>query len=898
MKEKLKELDTDTVKNSLKNNKGLLAASLIVLLAIYIRYIPASDMEYLQALDSYLIYRFSQHIALDWSFPALDFMRYFPYAFPTYAENLGSFFIPAIFYWMGPFLFFSYLEWAQLFPALMGGLSVLAVYYIGKEAFDELTGISAAFFLATIAGIMHRSGAGFFQKDPTSAAFMMVSMYFFIRAWKRSSWYSGIGAGLALGLATTSWGGSSMLWLLYALTIGVMLWINEDIRQLVTAYTPTVLVGAVLAASINHDRFWLTDLDFLANLAMLGFLWSRYLVEELDLIKKPYLPYYTPSLSIIGLVTAALSPLYSQTLADMFIRMTRRVTRQSSGTDTIAGTVAENTPVTLGELSTQLGAVGVSQAHAFLSEPYNVLLSPLTAIGGLIANINGAWPLAFIGIVFLSTTIVLMLLKKLEFVEDTIADKTFYKIAAVVLVVWIGAFSFVFEDPTSGATFIAAGPAVLALVGGIGILKTLEEFGERKIDIEWYHVLIILWAITNILAASAQSRLVFLASFPTAFMAGYMFARVVRNIRSLKPETSTYLALSSSILILDILLIIGLLLSGIGFLPAVVAVAILNGLGFVIFNGKKFDKFSFNTNTVNLGLLGVVILVTVLVNLGSAYSAANSLGESPNELWMENLDYFNEEASEDSVILSWWDYGYHFQSLGQTASVADGGNLGYYTDGERIPYTIAEFLASDSPEEYGELFEKHSVDYIVLDETMIGKYSAVSQISNRDNENFDTMMQLSTSDNIQDSVTESGNRTIVQYSGQGMQAYVPVQTDGETVEISSAPTIESREFRGQVSCVLTDQGVQEFDVDQSLNIDGFGEMCVAENPYFSITNAVLSGQQGFGMGARLVLVPENIVDSTLVRLYLMNGYGIDFVEEVSEASNDYVKTWEVDHEGL
>jgi len=594
MNERLKQLDSESVKNLVKENKMLFLLSVIFLVAVYIRFIPAGDMEYLQALDSYLIYRFSQHIALDWSLPALDFMRYFPYAFPTYAENIGSFYIPAILYWLGPFLFLDYITWAQLFPPLMGGLAVITIYFIGKEAFDPLTGVSAAFFLATIAGVMHRTGAGFFQKDPTSAAFMLISIYFFMRAWKRNDWYSGIGAGTALGLATISWGGSSMLWLLYALTIGVMLWINEDIDNLVTAYTPTILIGAFLAASLNHDRFWLTDLDFLANLAMLLFLWSRYLIEELNLVKESSLSYYVPTVSVFGLIAAVLSPLYSQELANMVMRLLRRVTRQHSDTDIIAGTVAENTPVTLAELSSQLGSVGVGQAHMFISDPYSFLLSPFTAIGSLIGNFNGPWPLAFIGVAFLSAGLVVLLMRKLELLEDGLDDKLFYQILVVVLILWTASFSFVFDDPTPFATMIAVGPALVGLGAALIILYGLDEFGERKIEVEWYHIILVLWAISTILAASAQSRLVFLAAYPTAFMAGYMFAKVIKRLRTLEEESVRYLSIGSGILFIDIVLIIALLLSGIGIILAVVAVGVLNGLGYVIINDLNRD-FSLET---------------------------------------------------------------------------------------------------------------------------------------------------------------------------------------------------------------------------------------------------------------------------------------------------------------
>lgn len=884
----LENLDTDKLRNFVYNNRAFLAVSLIFVMALYLRYQPTQNMEYLQALDSYMAYRVSQHIAFEGSLPAVDFLRYFPYAMPTYLLHQGNVFIPAILYWMGPFLVFDYISWAQFYPALMGSLTVFVVYFIGKEAFDRATGVSSAFFLATIAGVMHRSAAGFFQKEPTAIVFMLISIYFFLRAWKRSDWRSGIGSGLALGIATITWGGSQMIWLLYPLTVGIMLWINEDIRRLVKAYTPAVLVAGFLAFSFNHSRFWITDSLYLVNLGMLMFLWSRYLVEELQLLSKEQIPYYTPAASVTGLIVLALSPLYSNFIADKFVGFLQTATRTGGQGDIVGGTVAENTAVSLGQLSSQLGAISSSRAHMFFEEPVSTVLQPMANLAGVVANINGAWPLAFIGVVFLSTTVLTMVLRKLDIIEKEIKDLTYYKLVIVVLVLWTTGFSIFFE----ASTLIAAGPAALAIIGGIGILYSLEELGEREISFEWHYVLILVWIVSNILATVTQSRLIFMASFPTAFVAGYMFANVGKRIMRLKPESAKYLFLTSGILLIDIMIITALVVSGLQFVVAVVLVALLNGVALMASDKFPEDRTSLEGDGMKVGALGIVIAVTVFVNVASGFTAASSLGGSPNALWMENLEYLEEETPGDSVVLSWWDYGYHFHTIGERATVADGGNHGYYSNERKITYPLADFFSSTEPEEHMDFLEKHSADYIVLDETMIGKYSAVSQIANRDNSQFDNMIPLDSSRNIANELNEE-EENVVRFSTRGLQAYVPVEFGENSVDISSAPTLETQQGRSEIGCVLTDSGVEEFEGTQPMELQGFGEVCIAKNPYFSMERALVSAQQGQPMQAQVVLVPRSITDTTLVRLYLMDGHGIDFVEKVEEGSNDYIKMWEI-----
>lgn len=887
--EKWKQAD---LKQVLMSNWALGSLSVIFLLALYLRLRPAQGMQYLQALDPYMIVRMSRHLALDGNLPVYDFMRYFPYNTPIYTLNLGNIAIPSIVYWLGPFAFFdSYVQYAQFYPALVGALGVVVMYFLGKETFDRLTGISAAFFLATVAGVMHRTSAGFFEKEPTGTLFMLLSLYFFTRSWKREDWMSGIISGLSLGIFSITWGGSKMLWLLYPLVVGLMLWLNEDIRNLIVSYTPAVLIGGGVAAALNPSRFWFTGSLFLVNFGMLGLLWSRYLVEEWNVFEEKQLGYYIPAVSFLGLIALILSPLYSSFIAQRFMSLIGTATQ--SGGDVVAGTVAENTAASLSQLASQLGALNAGRIGALIPE-----LSSLGNIMTALAQINGTWPLAFIGTVFLGSTVVAMVLRKYNVLEESIAGRTYHKIVIVTLLVWTIIFSVLFTDPV----LIAVGPSVLAILGTMGILHGLEEFRPHEIEFKWYYLLPLAWGVTNILGAVTKSRLVFLAAFSIALMSGYTFAILLKKLNSMDIESLEYLGVVGAVVALDIGIVVVLAGFGVQLLLAAAAVIALNGIGLYLTQEiELLEKTGeINGDYIRYSVIGVIVISTLAVNLASGFVAANQLGGSPNNLWMDNLEYMESNTPADSVILSWWDYGYHFETIGDRAAVADGGNLNYYASGEKINYPLADFLTASSFENHTEFLDKHSVDYIVLDETMIGKYSAVSQIAHRSNSEYNYMIQMSTSRNIQNSVMNQNNRTLIQFSNprSGLTTYTPIQQDGQTgsVSISSAPILETRSgSRGEIGCALTDDGVKEFNVSQSMNLGGgLGEVCVAINPYYSVDASIYTANNPNmpARQAKLVLVPRKIADSNLVRLYLMDGYGIEQVEKVEGGSNSYIKMWE------
>ncbi|MFB6147896.1 MAG: hypothetical protein ABEJ66_03350, partial [Candidatus Nanohaloarchaea archaeon] len=137
MRDVFEKIDDFFTAEGLKENWAVLSVSAIFVMAVWLRYMPEQGMRYLQALDPFMIFRMSKHLALSGNLPPVDFMRYFPYATPMYQVQLGDIAFPALLYWLGGFIFFpSYLEWAQFYPALMGGVGVVFMYLLGKELWN------------------------------------------------------------------------------------------------------------------------------------------------------------------------------------------------------------------------------------------------------------------------------------------------------------------------------------------------------------------------------------------------------------------------------------------------------------------------------------------------------------------------------------------------------------------------------------------------------------------------------------------------------------------------------------------------------------------------------------------------------------------------------------------
>jgi asparagine N-glycosylation enzyme membrane subunit Stt3 len=869
LRSRRKKLDRQKLLQKMKQKWAIAPLAIIFILALYLRYSPAQGMKYLQAADPYWIYRMSQHIALEGNYPVLDFMRYFPYAIPNYTVQLGDLFIPAILYNAGfSLLFPSYLEWAQFYPALLGALSTVVMYFLGKELFNRKAGLSAAFFLAVLSGTLRRTSAGFFEKEPLGTFLMLSSLVFFTQAWKRENWFRGILSGLALGLFTVSWGGSQMLWLLYPIVTGAALFLNIELRPLIRSYTPTVIVGGLFASVINPARFWPTSSLFLIAFGALGALWLLFLVKELELIQQKYQPYFMPGLAVLGGIGAILSPLYSQWLADKILVVINVALGKKGGV--IGQTVQENAPPGIVSVASNMGTALARSGNPAV-EVLGMIFSP--------------WTFMTLSLTVLGTALLLKLGQRFDLVSDKVEGRKYlsclHSMQLAVIIIFAGLLVNIF--------FMSALAAVAASAFALAAAYLLEEEAAYKIT----YMMLAGGLVGVSLLFTAGRHLLYLTALPTALI---MIGSLVKYTTGIEAKEIRF----NWVLLVPLLYVFsnlygGMTRSRLVFLATfAVALGAGHGLNVVIKGARNMEipdfemledskKHKIPVKDVQFAL--VLLLVPLIVLNGfSGYGMSQGIRGSPPpspEVWEPSVE-FMQQTPPGSVTLSWWDYGYHFQTLGRTASVADGGNLRYYTNETHQNIPLAGMLNS-TVEGDREFIDKHSADYIWLDYSMIGKFAAVSQIANKDNQNFESIRRFRTPGSLRQSLSTQGNETVATFQAGRTQLFAPIEITNSSAGLSGQPTIRAANGRSMdVGCVITEEGKKTYQTDSDL---GF---CVAEDPFYSLERGVRTGSS-----ARVVIIPEKISDSTFVELYIQDGENVPYAEKVPEASNRYIKMWKI-----
>jgi len=268
------------------HHSSLLVASLlfiILVLAFVIRLLPMRWGTYLSEFDPYFQYRVTEHMvengifswATGWSTmdPSRDFLRWYPYgqeivrmAFPGLPFTAASSYL--ILNALG--LPITLFEFVVLFPAIMGTLTCLVMYFLGKDIGGKEVGLFSALFLALNAAYIGRTSWGFFDDETVGIFGILLFTLFFLRSietekpFKNSLAYA-IAAGLSLGYIFASWGAARYPMGMTVLFVFAMLLLRRYSSRLFFSYSTTFGVALFIAVNIpkNGLRF-LTDSSVLA----------------------------------------------------------------------------------------------------------------------------------------------------------------------------------------------------------------------------------------------------------------------------------------------------------------------------------------------------------------------------------------------------------------------------------------------------------------------------------------------------------------------------------------------------------------------------------------------------------------------------------------------------------
>ena len=171
-------------------------------------------------------------------------------------------------------------------------------------------------------------------------------------------------------------------------------------------------------------------------------------------------------------------------------------------------------------------------------------------------------------------------------------------------------------------------------------------------------------------------------------------------------------------------------------------------------------------NNLRMAYIGAVVLILGAVAF-CGYSfyieiSSQAAGYVPSiytQQWQKAMQWVRENTAQDAVFGHWWDYGYWLQSIGERATVLDGGNAVAYWN----HFTGRYALTGTSSKEAAEFLYAHNTTHFLIDSTDIGKYSAFSSIGS--DVNYDRASYIPTFYKDNQATQETKNATLSVYQG-------------------------------------------------------------------------------------------------------------------------------------
>jgi len=261
---------------------------------------------------------------------------------------------------------------------------------------------------------------------------------------------------------------------------------------------------------------------------------------------------------------------------------------------------------------------------------------------------------------------------------------------------------------------------------------------------------------------SGFSLFVYVLGYVVLFLsAGYVY-----YIRYKKGEISSLKNLKFEYILLFSLLFIGIIgaRSAIRLVMALLPIAAII-IGYVIveitIKAIKTKDEILKFSCIILAILLILSTVFIFYSYyhGSIGAAKNHIPTHYHQQWQYAMSWVRENTPEYAVFGHWWDYGYWVQSIGERATMLDGGNAVSYWN-----YLMGRHgLTAETEEEALELLYSHNVTHFLIDSTEIGKYSAYSSIGS--DESYDRYSWIGTLLLDTKQTQETRNQTVYVYPG-------------------------------------------------------------------------------------------------------------------------------------
>ncbi|MDP3027345.1 MAG: STT3 domain-containing protein [Nanoarchaeota archaeon] len=659
-------------------------------------------------LDPWLFTRQAKTIVENGSLPEIDYMRNVPLGFNNAAETkLLPYMIVWTYYLVNLLGDYSINLAAAIFPVMMFALTIIAFFLFVREIFirkdkktilrANLISIIATFFMIIVPVFLSRTLAGIPEKESAGFFFMFLTFYLFLKAWKSERIRYSIFLSIFAAISTAAMG---LIWggVIYVfVAIGVATLLAFILNKI--SKKEAIMYGFWLGTSILLLIFFSNRYNlsgFLTTTSNLISIFVLFVIVIHSVLWKTKISKYLDSYSK-KIPKNIISIIVSVLLGAFLVSIIFGINFIPNKISGLIETFIK--PVT--------GRWNVTVAEN--RQPY--FTEWRASFGPFLKNVPILFWLFFIGSIILFKEMLKPLLKKDAWI-----------LTCLYILFFLGlVFSRYAPHPSilDGEGFISRlfyfSSAFLLTGALIYYYITYHKQGLKKFEeIDYEYLFFFSIFILTLFTARSAVRLIMVLGPISVILIGYLIITIITKFKQTKDETGK--------IIIGALIVLILLLS------------------FFIFFGNPVTKTPGFYQQIK----------------SEAYSMVPSYY---NQQWQKAMNWVRTETPTNSVFAHWWDYGYWVQSIGDRATVLDGGNAMVYWN-----YLMGRLvLTGDNQKEALEFLYNHNATYLLIDSSDIGKYGAFASIGS--DENYDRYSWIGTFLLDEKQTQETNNQTLLVYTG-------------------------------------------------------------------------------------------------------------------------------------
>ena len=231
--------------------------------------------------------------------------------------------------------------------------------------------------------------------------------------------------------------------------------------------------------------------------------------------------------------------------------------------------------------------------------------------------------------------------------------------------------------------------------------KSQDEIAETKRLTVLYACLFVVWTLITILAVTRGSRFITTIVLPFGLMTG-IFIGFVSDYLKNKLDNDNWL----TVIVVLCAFLVAVPLAVINLMWGVIAFIILLAIGLASIYLLKQKKSADNTSIPIKKYIAVALVVLALVtpSVCGAYMTSNNVVPGTSDPMWNSMVWINQNTDNNTVITSWWDFGYLFEIAADRQVTFDGGSqsgdraywLGQAMTTSNLDYSAAIFRMLDS----------------------------------------------------------------------------------------------------------------------------------------------------------------------------------------------------------